>query len=417
MKDELAVHLHSKPAGTLRRTESGLTFDYSENAQQQISLSMPVSETLYTNLACEAYFGGLLPENIESRTQIARKLNANAADTFSLLRVIGHECAGAISLTEEDAKVPVDNFNPDGKELTEAELAEAIKTLPRSPLFIDAGARLSLAGYQGKAAITLIEGKICIPENGSLSTHILKPNIQDKEGIGRNSVQNEFICLRIARNLGLPVASAEIGKAIDQLYLLVERYDRMRTDNGITRVHQEDFCQALGFPSTNKYEADYGPSFENCAFLISKLTRPAKEKLTFLRYVIFNYLTGNADAHAKNYSVLHVANNNFILAPLYDTVATMAFPDLNNKMAMKIGESYDFLSVTRQDWLDLSLDLAVSFQLLRKEVLAQARKIPAIAEKEILRLGATEHNVSFQNMSDAINKICLHAERTIQLDG
>jgi serine/threonine-protein kinase HipA len=198
------------------------------------------------------------------------------------------------------------------------------------------GIRLSLAGAQDKIAVRLDDGKISIPRGSAPSSHVLKPAIDTYEGI----VFNEAFCMALARACGLNAAPVEIGKVEDIDYLLARRYDRLRGEDGsIRRLHQEDFCQALGIPSEIKYQSEGGPSLAHCFALIRDAsTAPAPDLLALLDGVIFNLLIGNHDAHAKNFSLLYMPDRSVRFAPLYDLVSTVFYPELTDRMAMKIGE-------------------------------------------------------------------------------
>jgi len=104
-------------------------------------------------------------------------------------------------------------------------------------------------------------------------------------------------------------------------------------------LHREDFCQALSVKPESKYQNEGWPSLAQCFELIRRVTRPsAPHVLRLLDYVIFNALIGNHDAHVKNFSLLH-ANGTITLAPLYDALSTVLYPELTAKMAMKIGRN------------------------------------------------------------------------------
>ncbi|HEY9684096.1 MAG TPA: type II toxin-antitoxin system HipA family toxin [Oculatellaceae cyanobacterium] len=415
MADELQVYLRDHRVGWLKRTQFGITFAYDVDAEpEQISFCLPVQRNEFSNMATEAYFGGLLPENPLARQAIARQVNANANDTFSLLRAIGRECAGAVSVVPVGEIPPSETFIQPEVFLDESELERAILDLPRSPFFMDRGARLSLAGFQGKACVVVDKGRIGLPEPSSFSTHILKPDIRDEAGSYRNLVQNEFLCLRLAQLLKIPAAKATMGRAKTQTYLLVERYDRSLQGGFLRRLHQEDFCQALGFMSASKYEIDGGPGYKRCFDLIDDFTLPAKDEITFLKYLIFNYLTGNADAHGKNYSVVH-STGTHKLAPLYDTVATSAFADLSNKMAMSIGGEYSFLDVKRSNWEKLSEEIMLGFRAVKLELIRQAKKLPILADeqRQTFKTGPFD-SPSLDHTVSIIRSICEHTLSTIE---
>jgi len=182
MSEQLLVYLNLVEIGTLERDALGdMSFSYSNNANQRLSVALPLQSKKFGNHACESFFGGLLPENEKARHIIARKHNADPDNTFSLLKAIGRDCAGAVSLHEPTAPPTEPKaLSEIGEELDERSLAEYLRNLPQSPLLLDSGARFSLAGYQDKAAVSIFEGRVYLPKD-SPSTHILKPGIKDFE--------------------------------------------------------------------------------------------------------------------------------------------------------------------------------------------------------------------------------------------
>ncbi len=253
---------------------------------------------------------------------------------FAMLEQIGGECAGAVTFLPPGTSVPAD----DGayRELEDYELSQILRELPRRPLMAgEDGIRLSLAGAQDKIAVRLNDGQIAIPRGSAPSTHILKPAVATYEGV----VFNEAFCMALARQAGLNVASTQIGHIDDIDYLLVERFDRRRTDEGnVQRLNQEDFCQALAVPSEMKYQDEGGPSLQDCfAMLRLASTAAVLDLRALLDAVIFNLIIGNHDAHAKNFSLLYLPDGTTRLAPLYDLVSTVYYPEPSDKMAMKIG--------------------------------------------------------------------------------
>lgn len=295
---QLSVRLHGEPLGILEQTLSGkMRFTYDSSASQAISVGMPIQTESYDDLRCEAYFGGLLPESEDARKAIAKRFGISYSNSFALLKAIGYDCAGAISMYEVDDQIsPQRNFPLEGKIVSENELYDHIKALPENPLFIDfEGLRLSLAGVQDKAAVCIINNQIALPDHGCPTTHILKPAIKRFEGI----IENEYLCLKIASHIGLPVPSVEIRQVKDIQYLLIKRYDRKIENNQVERIHQEDFCQALGIVSSRKYQNEGGPGFKECFDLLNNATQPAIDRNFLISAVIFNYLICNMDAHGK----------------------------------------------------------------------------------------------------------------------
>jgi serine/threonine-protein kinase HipA len=179
--------------------------------------------------------------------------------------------------------------------------------LPRRPMMAGRdGVRLSLAGAQDKLPVVFDGQRIGLPTGGQPSTHILKPAISARASV-QDSVFNEGLCLALAQAMGFPTAQARIFGVQGRQVLLVARYDRrVGADGQPVRIHQEDFCQALGVVPEMKYQNEGGPDLKACFDLLRKVTRPsAPQVLRFLDAVVFNALIGNHDAHAKNFSLLY----------------------------------------------------------------------------------------------------------------
>jgi len=303
-----------------------------------LSLSLPLRKEPYIDDTARPFFANLLPES-EIRKVIARQLRISEENDFAILREIGGECAGAVSVLPEDS---FPQENPGYRELDEEELHRIIAELPRRPFLVgEKGVRLSLAGAQNKLPIYMEGNRIFIATGNAPSTHILKPLIQ---GLAE-TVENEAFCMMLASRMSLSVPKVTIRPGRDRLYI-VERFDREREKDGkILRLHQEDFCQALGVLPDQKYEGEGGPSLARCFGLLKeKSTSPAADQKALLSWMIFNFLIGNADAHAKNLAILYTVRGPR-LAPFYDLICTRVYPDLTDRMAMRIGGE------NRPDWI------------------------------------------------------------------
>lgn len=339
MARRLNVFLDRNFVGQLIQDDGGqMLFEYAESWLKgpdpiSLSRSLPLRNERFTQKECRGFFGGILPEE-DNRKIIARILGISDKNDFAMLEQIGGECAGAITFLPEGTKVPKDDISY--RELSDAELARILRELPRRPLMAgEDGIRLSLAGAQDKIAVRVQEGKISVPRGSAPSSHILKPAIATYEGV----VFNEAFCMTLAAEAGLDSAGTTIGHIEGIDYLLVERYDRHQSEDGqIQRVHQEDFCQALGVPSEIKYQSEGGPSLTDCFTLLrAASSSPVIDLTRLLDAVLFNLFIGNHDAHAKNFSLLYLPDHTIRLAPLYDLVSTVLYPELTDKMAMKLG--------------------------------------------------------------------------------
>lgn len=378
----LDVWFGDTKAGALGQDEGGaLNFSYDagylgSSDPRAISFSMPLQEAPHADRVVRPFFSGLLPD-AGARQRLAGALGISASNTFGLLEIIGGECAGALSLYPADRAPP--QAEDDGVEiLNPSRLEEILGKLRDRPLLGgEEGIRLSLAGAQDKLAVCVEGETIGLAKGGRPTTHILKPFIQALHG----TVENELFCLRLAARLKLPVPAAEMRYGGSMPFLLVERYDRvLHADGAITRLHQEDFCQALSVPPELKYEAEGGPGTERSLDLIDRAAaRPAADRLNFLRALIFNYLVGNADAHAKNYALLYTGRMPG-LAPLYDVVCTAAYPRLAKKQAMAIGGRSAADTIQLKHWLTLVPETRAAQRLLVKEIADLAGRICAEAD-------------------------------------
>lgn len=388
MARTLRVFLGGREVGSFGQDDNGrqafrYLSTYLDSADaQQLSLSLPLCPEPFGDDLTRAFFAGLLPDD-DLRNRLGQYLGVSAHNEFALLAEVGRECAGAIEIVPEDEEWP--RAHPGRLEmLSDSQLLAVLEQLPRRPLFVGENLRLSLAGAQDKMAVRMVKGSLALPLAGLPSTHILKTAIAGYEA----SVANEFFCMRLARELTLPVAEVSMRRVGEIEILLVERYDRRTEPNGtVQRLHQEDICQALGLPPTLKYQAEGGPDLARIFELLTEhALRPAIDRLSLLRWVVFNFLIGNADAHGKNVSILH-RRGRIALAPFYDLMCTAVYPKLSSKMAMKIGSKYRFEAVEARHFAKLARDSGLApAQVLRicrelaQAIPKAAREIAALPE-------------------------------------
>jgi serine/threonine-protein kinase HipA len=385
MKKQLNVYLGSDLVGYLGQNESGVIwFRYTakwcgQTGAIALSQSLPLREEVYSGKECAGFFGGVLPEG-KMRKLVAKNVGRSARNDYALLEEIGGDCAGAVSFFTE-GEMPIEE-DEQIELLDEDDLRELLDELPRRPLMAGRKeVRLSLAGAQSKLAVRCDEnGCIGLPLGNTASTHIITP--EEAHFVGLAS--NEAFCLRLAREVGLPAVQAEVRKLDQHVYLLVERYDRMkvRRDKGmarIVRLHQEDFCQAMGVVSEMKYQNEGGPSMEQCFELIRGSSGMAgKDVLTFFDAVVFNYLIGNNDAHGKNFSLIY-HDGGVRMAPLYDLVCTVYYPELSQKFAMKIGGEYRPAWVKVRHWHRMFVMSGLSPRLAGRRAIALSKKLSRLA--------------------------------------
>lgn len=373
----LIVYLNSEEVGELDQDDDGLMeFRYKQEWLQRpdaqpLSRSLPLQDETFKGNKARPFFAGILPEE-GPRQQIASILGISERNDFAMLERIGGECAGAVSLFSGDVPFP-----PIGearlRELSKKELHEIIKELPRRPLMAGKeGIRLSLAGAQDKLPVVVNGSQIFLPLGNMPSTHIIKPEPERFPGL----VANEIFCMTLAKTAGLNVPAVDNRIVDDKPFIVVQRYDRITGEGGVVkRLHQEDFCQALGFPPERKYQQEGGPLLRDCiALLRDWSTTPVLDIREFVDGLIFNMLIGNADAHGKNYSMLYNGTERR-LAPFYDLVCTLAWPELSRNLSMKIGQGESLDLVTTAHWQKMAQETRLGWPMIRNRMAELAKSI------------------------------------------
>jgi serine/threonine-protein kinase HipA len=393
MAKTLDVYLHSDLVGHLVQDAGGrMVFDYAETwlnkpGATPLSQSLPLRTRRFNRNECRGYFAGILPEE-SKREIIARNLGISAGNDYAMLERIGGECAGAVTFIPAGQPLPERNYSY--RKLSAEELGAILKELPKRPLLAgEEGIRLSLAGAQDKVAVRMEHGEVWLPLGAAPTTHILKPAVERFAGV----VFNEALCMKLAGEAGLGAASVETMNVNGIDCLIVERYDRIHKKGPdaepiIERLHQEDFCQAQGMVSERKYQKEGGPSLKQCFGLLRAVSStPVIDLTRLLEAVIYNYLVGNNDAHGKNFALLYhgvgTENPETGLAPLYDIVSTVYYPELSRDMAMKIGGAYSSEKVTARNFEQLAEEAGLGKPLVRA-------RVPEMAERVIAALGKVE---------------------------
>ena len=350
MSDSLIVLLDDATVGTLTRLREGkLRFDYDDDYRVRpgvtaLSVSMPIQVRSHSDHVITPWLWNLLPDNDAVLARWARHFQVSASSPFSLLATpIGLDCAGAVRFVRPELVEQEVNRPGHVTWLTDYEVGERLRELKADStawLGRSFTGQFSLAGAQAKTALLYKDGRWGIPHGATATTHILKPAVA---GLDDHDL-NEHLCQDAARRAGLIAARTHVARFGDETAIVVERYDRYQIDGRMIRIHQEDLCQALEVPPSKKYQNEGGPGPVQIVDLFRRVMSPRNADIAAERFfdaLVWNWLIGGTDAHAKNYSLL-LANGQVRLAPLYDVASSLPYGthERKLKLAMKIGGDY-----------------------------------------------------------------------------
>lgn len=365
--ETLNVYLKGIRVGTLCTDKGRLSFTYDEqylsNPQAEpLAYTLPLDSATYQGGVVISFFSNLLPDE-RIRRKIAKYLGISHENTFALLKRIGEDCAGAVALVPSEREQRA-RATAEYKPLSEEEAHAILSALPERPLNVGTeDFHISGAGAQEKLIACVKDGKIWLPLNGTPSTHIIKPGIPQFP----ESVFNELYCMRLSAACGLNTAQCNILQVKDIPYYVTLRYDRQLQNGVWTRLHQEDFCQLLGYEPEVKYESEGGPRLLQCFELLRRMELPAIDIIEFLRRIIFIFLIGNGDAHAKNFSILY-SDKGAHLSPAYDLLSTAVYPNLPPKLAMKIEGRNSLEWISRAKFVRMGAKAGLSPALINREI-------------------------------------------------
>lgn len=405
MVRRLNVYLYGQKAGILSEDSLGrLEFQYEDDAPP-LSVRMPVRKTIYEPIYAEPFFDNLTPEG-DALSLISKNFHISEENTFSILNQIGGDCAGAVSLYSDEPKIYIDTPL---KEIDHVLLSKIIDNLPTNPLLtgMENAPRLSLAGAQSKFAVYKAgDGKYYRSDDEHPTTHIIKITNKHFDGL----LENELFCMTLAKKFFNDAINVELKIVDGRKYLEIDRYDRKSLNGKIERIHQEDFCQVLGYLSRKKYQSDGGPKLPQ---IYSAITQYSSQKATdgykFIKLLIFNYLVGNTDAHAKNFSFIHLdKNNKVILSPAYDLVSVDVYPRkiVSHDIAMTINGKDTYDSLHKNDWIALFTQLHLNATSMMKEMKRTFLNI--IEDSHVL---ADQLNKNELTSSDIYEKILKNIEK------
>jgi serine/threonine-protein kinase HipA len=350
VSDSLVVLLDDTTAGVLTRLPGGrLRFDYSDDYRDRssatpLSVSMPAQIRSHSDHVIAPWLWNLLPDNNAVLARWARQFQVSASSPFSLLATpIGLDCAGAVRFVAPGMVEQAMSRPGEVTWLTDEEVAKRLRDLKAdSTAWLGKAftGQFSLAGAQAKTALLYRDGRWGLPHGAAATTHILKPAVA---GFDDHDL-NEHLCLDAARRAGLIAVRTHVARFGDETAIVVDRYDRREVGDQVIRVHQEDLCQALGLPPSRKYQNEGGPGPAQIVKLLRRVMSPRNADLAVARFfdaLVWNWLIGGTDAHAKNYSLL-LASGQVRLAPMYDVASALPYDMHERKLrfAMRLGRDY-----------------------------------------------------------------------------
>jgi serine/threonine-protein kinase HipA len=319
-----------------------------------LSVSMPLTASAYRQGRVRPWIDGLLPDSDDVRRRWAGGFGVSATNPFLLLAHMGQECPGAVQLCLPDEVEGVLAQQGEYLAVDESDIAARLARLRvDSSDWTVSGERWSLGGAQSKFALAWVDGRWREALGGKPTTHIVKPGAQGYLGHGLN----EHLTMATASRLGLRTAASSYQKFGGLGAVIVARYDRLGTPAGTVRVHQEDLCQALGVARGRKYEDAGGPGAASISDLLWEVSGEA-DVWRFNESLIFNYLVGGSDAHAKNFSLL-LSGSQVRLAPLYDLSSALLYDprgddsSLHN-LAMAVGGERRLGRLGEDNWVRLA---------------------------------------------------------------
>ncbi len=426
MSNRLIAIVEGLVMGEVRHEGGRLGFHYDMEWSHRpsafpMSLSMPFVVRDHDHSETEAFLWGLLPDNEVVLQRWGQRFRVSPRNPFRLIEHVGEDCAGAIQFARPDR---VEHLLGRSRKTTVSwisrrELEERIALLVRDAAATRLGTdngQFSLAGAQPKLALyrDFNSGRWGVPEGRTPTTHILKPSTGAFDG----QTENEHFCLRLAVELGFAAANSSVLDCGGLPVIVIERYDRLAKGSAIQRIHQEDTCQALSVSPQKKYQNQGGPSAKAIMELIrAHSSAPDEDAMRFADALVFNWLVGGTDGHAKNYSFLLGGGGQVRLAPLYDMASCLPYPrqiqPRSATLAMKIGSEYRLRRIGRREWESCARELRIPAKDLLERIAQLASSLPEAAERsaQALAKDGIQHTV----VAELVEGIRSHTRKCMEL--
>lgn len=402
----LTVAMNGDVVGTLYRDGSGaMSFQYvpewlSEPGARAISLSLPLQHSRIRGKEVFNFFSNLLPDSEAIIARMQARFHVETAHPFDLLASVGRDCVGAIQLYPPGSDIP-SVMETLAEPLDDSQIETLLDGYQIAPLGMEEGAdfRISLAGAQEKTALLWYQARWQRPQGSTPTSHIFKlpiGRIEQNNIDLSESCENEWLCLRIARAFGFPVANAELAVFGQKKVLVVERFDRRWSRDGwLLRLPQEDFCQALGVAPALKYESHGGPGIADAMKLLLGSRVATQDREIFFKTQILFWMLAAIDGHGKNFSLFIEPESSFRMTPLYDVMSafpifeTGGIPLKKAKMAMALqgkNRQYHFSMIQPRHFISTAEHVGFSPQMafdLMQEMAARTEDVIATVTAEL----------------------------------
>jgi len=388
MTERLTVLLYGQTVGHLERSGTDdpsftYTTEYAAAGRAPVSSRLPITVQTYRPDRVLPYLRGLLPENLQTRQQWAAGLGTSPDDAFGLLAAMGWDCPGAVQFTPEDHVTELQARAAELNPLTEHDIAERLRFLQDQPAsWTMPGEHWSLGGQQEKFALTWVQGQWHEAGGSAATTHIVKPGIK----VLHHQALVEHVTMRAAAATGVSVAASRLLPFEDQWAIVIDRFDRATSGDRVFRLHQEDFCQALGRLPEKKYESAGGPGLRDMAGLVRKqMTQPEDDLRALADFLAVNVVAGAPDGHAKNISLILGPDGSRWIAPLYDLATGLAYDagTVERSVALSVGGERIFSRIRGKQWDKAAQILGLDPELVRRRVAALATGFPAAFESAL----------------------------------
>ncbi len=371
--------------------------------RRSLSLSLPLSQgtTPFSGRVVEFYFDNLLPDSIGIRIRLASKFGAGSTHAFQLLEKIGRDCVGAIQLLPGGSPAP-DVRRIDAEPLSESEIERILDdTVSNRNIGVpeEDELRISIAGAQEKTALLWHNDQWCRPRGTTPTTHILKLPLGEVGGMRADfstSVENEWLCAKLLRAYGLPVADSTFGMFGRHKVLVVTRFDRRLIDGWWARLPQEDFCQVTGMSPEQKYEENGGPGMSTILDILRGSDDAEADRKNFMAAQLIFWMLAAPDGHAKNFSIFIGQQDHFLLTPFYDVMSAWTiigkgareFQWKKVKLAMALrtkNAHYRMAEIQRRHWNEVAKAnaLGTDFEAVIQRLVAITPEVIESVSKEL----------------------------------